>query len=58
MGLFNNILEGKTDGSSTIKKYDIIFSEHARKKDLANYLHKGRTKRNILHSDIDMEIIK
>ena len=54
MGLFNNIIEKKTDGSSTIVNYDIILSEYARKKDLANYLHKGRNKTNILHSNIDM----
>ena len=54
MGLFNNIIERKTDGSSTIVDYDIILSEYARKKDLANYLHKGRNKTNILHSNIDM----
>ena len=54
MGLFNNIIERKTDGSSTIVNYDIILSEYTRKKDLANYLHKGRNKTNILHSDIDM----
>ena len=54
MGLFNNIIETKTDDSSTIVNYDIILSEYARKKDLANYLHKGRNKTNILHSDIDM----
>ena len=54
MGLFNNIIVRKTDGSSTIVDYDIILSEYARKKDLANYLHKGRNKTNILHSDIDM----
>ena len=30
------------------------FSEYARKKDLANFLHKGRNKTNILHSYIDM----
>ena len=54
MGLFNNIIERKTDGSSTIVNYDIILSEYARKKDLANYLHKGRNKTNILDSDIDM----
>ena len=54
MGLFNNIIVRKTDGSSTIVNYDIILSEYARKKDLANYLHKGRNKTNILHSDIDM----
>ena len=54
MGLFNNIIERKTDGSSTIVNYDSILSEYARKKDLANYLHKGRNKTNILHSDIDM----
>ena len=53
MGLFN-IIERKADGSSTIVNYDIILSEYARKKDLANYLHKGRNKTNILHSDIDM----
>ena len=44
MGLINNIIERKTDGSSTIVNYDIILSEYARKKDLANYLHKGRNK--------------
>ena len=54
MGLFNNIIERKTDCSSTIVHYDIILSEYARKKDLANYLHKGRNKTNILHSNIDM----
>ena len=54
MGLFNNIIERKTDGSSKIVNYDIILSEYARKKDLANYLHKGRNKTNILHSNIDM----
>ena len=54
MGLFNNIIERKADGSSTIVNYDIILSEYARKKDLANYLHKGRNKMNILHCDIDM----
>ena len=54
MGLFNNIIERKTDGSSTIVNYGIILSEYARTKDLANYLHKGRNKTNILHSNIDM----
>ena len=54
MGLFNNIIERKTDSSSTIVNYDIIPSEYARKKYLANYLHKGRNKTKILHSDIDM----
>ena len=54
MRLFNNIIEMKTNGSSTIVNYDIILSEYARKKDLANYLDKGRNKTNILHSDIDM----
>ena len=54
MGLYNNIIERKTDGSSTIVNYDIILSDYARKKDLANYLYKGRNKTNILHSDIDM----
>ena len=54
MGLFNDIIERKTDGSSTIVNYDIILSEYARKKDLANYLHKGRNKTNVLHSNIDM----
>ena len=54
MGFFNNIIERKADGSSTIVNYDIILSEYARKKDLANYLHKGRNKTNILHSDIAM----
>ena len=54
MGLFNNITERKTDGSSTILNYDIIFSEYARKKNLANYFHKGRNKTKILHSDVDM----
>ena len=42
MGLFNDIIEKKTDGSSTIINYDIILSDYARKKDLANYLHKGK----------------
>ena len=46
MGLFNNIIERKTDGSSTMVNYDIILSEYARKKDLANYFHKGRRKKN------------
>ena len=54
MGLLNSIIGRKTDGSSTIVNYDIILSEYARKKDLAIYLHKGRNKTNILHSDIDM----
>ena len=54
MGLFNSIIERKTDGSSSIVNYDIILSEYARTKDLANYLHKGRNKTNILHSNIDM----
>ena len=45
MGLFNNIIERETDGSSTIVDYDISLSEYARKKDLANYLHKGRNKK-------------
>ena len=54
MRLFNNIIERKTYGSSTIVNYDIILSEYARKKDLANYLDKGRNKTNILHSYIDM----
>ena len=54
MGLFNNIIERKTDGSSTIVNYDIILSEYARTKDLANYLHKGRNKTNIFHSNVDM----
>ena len=54
MGLFNNIIERKTDGSSTIVNYDIILSEYARKKDLANYLHKGRNKTNIFHSNIEI----
>ena len=55
MGLFNNIIERKTDGSSSLVHYDIILSEYARKKDLANYFHKGRNITNILHSNIDME---
>ena len=54
MGLFNNIIERKADDSSTIVNDDIILTEYARKKYLANYLHKGRNKTNILHSDIDM----
>ena len=54
MVLFNNIIERKIDGSSTIVNYDIILSEYARKKDLANYFHKGRNKTNILQSNIDM----
>ena len=54
MGLFNNVIERKTDGSSTIVNYDISLSEYARKKDLANCLHKGRNKTNISHSNIDM----
>ena len=54
MGLFNKIVEKKADSSSTIVNYDVSLSEYARKKDLANYLHKGRNKTNILHSDIDM----
>ena len=54
MCLFNNTIERKADGSPTIVNYDIILTEYARKKDLANYLHKGRNKTNILHSDIDM----
>ena len=54
MGFFNNIIERKTDGSSTIVNYDIILSEYARKKNLANYRHKGRNQTNILHSDIEM----
>ena len=54
MRLFNNIIERKANGSSTIVNDDIILSEYARKKDLANYLHKGRNKTNILHSDVDM----
>ena len=49
MGLFNTIIERKTGGSFTIVNYDIILPEYARKKDLANYLHKGRNKTNILH---------
>ena len=55
MGLSNNIIERKTDGSSTLANYDIFLSEYARKIDLTNYLHKGRNKTNILNSDIDME---
>ena len=54
MGLLNDIIERKTDSSSTIVNYDINVSEYARKKDLANYLHKGRNKTNILHSNIDI----
>ena len=54
MGLFNKIIERKTDGSSTKVNYDIIFSEYARPKGVANYLHKGRNKTNILHSNMDM----
>ena len=54
MGLFNNIIERKTDGSPTIVNYDIILSVDARKKDLANYLHKGRNKTKILRNDIDI----
>ena len=47
MGLFNNIIQRKVDGSSTIVNYDIILSEYARKQALANYLHKRRNKPNI-----------
>ena len=47
MGLLNNIIDRNTDGTSTIVNYDIILSEYARNKDLANYLHKGRNKTNI-----------
>ena len=54
MELFNNIIERKTDGYSTIENYDSILIEYARKKDFANYLHKGRNKTNILHNNIDM----
>ena len=54
MGLFNNIIERKTDGSSILVNHDIILSEYARTKDPANYLHKGRNKMNILHSNIVM----
>ena len=54
MGLFNNIIERKTEGYSTIVNYGIILSDYARKKDFANYLHTGRNTTNILHSDIDM----
>ena len=54
MGLFNNIIERKIYGSSTIVNYDIILTEYARTKDLANYLHKGRNKTKILHSNIDI----
>ena len=54
MGSFNNIIERKTDGSSSIVNYDLILSEYARTKDLANYLHKGRNKTNLLHSIIDI----
>ena len=54
MGLFHNIIERKSDGSSTIVNYDIILSEYARTKDLVNYLHKGRNNTNILHSNTDM----
>ena len=54
MGLFNNIIERKADGSSTKVYYEIILSEYARKKDLANYFHKGGNKTNILHSNINM----
>ena len=54
MRLFNNIIERKTEGSTTIINYDIILSEYARKRDLAHYLHKGRNKTNILHSNINM----
>ena len=39
MGIFNIIIKGKADGSSTIVNNDIILSEYARKKDLPNYLH-------------------
>ena len=53
MGLLNDIIERKTDSSSTIVNYDVL-SEYARKKDLANYLHKGRNKTNILQSNIDI----
>ena len=45
MGLFNNIIKRKTEGSSTMVNYDIVLSEYARKKDLANYFHKGRRKK-------------
>ena len=55
MGLFNNIIERKADGSSSIVNYDIVLFEYARTKDLANYLHKRRNKTNILHSNIDIE---
>ena len=54
MGIFNNIIERKADGFSTIINNDIILPEYARKKDLPNYLHKGGNETNILHSDIDM----
>ena len=58
MGLFNNIIERKTDGSSTIVNYDIILSEYARKKDLASYLHKGRNKQTFYIATQIWEIIK
>ena len=54
MGLFNNIIDRKVDGSSTILNDDMILSEYTRKKDLANYLHTRRNKTNILQSGIDM----
>ena len=58
MGLFNNIIERKTDVFSTIVNYDIILPEYARKKDLANYPHKGRNKTNIYIATSIWEIIK
>ena len=47
MALFNNIINRKRDGSSTVVNYDSILSEYAGKKALAIYLHTGRNKTNI-----------
>ena len=54
MGLFNNITERKTDGSSIIVNYDIILFMLETKILLIVSIREGKKKTNILHSNIDM----
>ena len=58
MGLFNNIIKRKTDGSSTIINYDIILSEYARKKELLIISIREGIKRTFYIATQIWEIIK
>ena len=57
MGLFNNIIERKAGGSSTIVNYDSILSEYARKTLLIISIREG-IKQTFYIATLIWEIIK